>query len=220
MRRLWPLPLVILLAPSVSLAQGGPPMSLPAPEEDESERPLIPDATDMLGGHVLVGVAPIWSVPFGTLQSRLPAGDRLASGFGARGDIGFGVSRTVVLGVSGDFSSYLAPDDCSGCGGQSFGVGPMLRYHLVQGTRFDPWASLGAGFRSLSVEGGGETLDLQGIDWLRIAFGGDYYPLSNFALGPFAGFDATTYTSGRDDDPRISFQITLGLRLALNVPGK
>ena len=220
MRRLWPLPLVLLLAPSTVLAQGGPPSSLPAPEEDESERPLIPDATDMLGGHVLIGAAPIWSVPFGTLQSRLPAADRLASGFGARGDIGFGVSRTVVLGVSGDFSSYLSPDDCDACGGQSFGVGPMLRYHLVQGTRFDPWDSIGAGFRSLSVDGGDERLDLKGIDWLRIAFGGDYYPLSNFALGPFAGFDATTYTGGRDDAPRISFQLTLGLRLALNLPGK
>jgi hypothetical protein len=219
MRRLWPLPLLLLLAPSAALAQGGPPNSLPAPEEDDSERPLIPDASDVLGGHVLAGIAPIWSLPFGTLESRLPAADRLASGFGARADLGFGVSRTVVLGVTGDFSSYLSPDDCDGCGGQSFGVGPMLRDHLVQGTRFDPWVSIGAGFRSLSVDGGDEALDLTGVDWLRVAFGGDYYPLSNFALGPFAGFDATTYTGG-DDDSRISFQLTLGLRLALNVPGK
>lgn len=219
MRRLWPLPLLLLLAPSVALAQGGPPNSLPTPEEDDSERPLIPDAADMLGGHLLLGAAPIWSVPFGTLESRLSAPDRLASGFGARADLGFGLSRTVVLGVMGDFTSYLAPDDCDGCGGQTFGVAPMLRYHLVQGTRFDPWVSIGAGYRSLSVDGD-EQLELQGIDWLRIAFGGDYYPLSNVALGPFAGFDATTYLGGRDEDPRISFQVTLGLRLALNFPGK
>ena len=62
--------------------------------------------------------------------------------------------------------------------------------------------------------------DPRGIDWLRVAFGGDYYPLSNVALGPFAGLDATTFLGGTGEDPRLAFQFTLGLRLALNIPGK
>jgi hypothetical protein len=219
MRRLWPLPFVLLLVPSLSLAQPGSPP--PPPEEDEDPTiPLIPDASDTVGGHLLASATPLWAVPFGTLESSLPAADQLASGFGGRIDLGYGVSRTVVLGVAGDFVSYMSPDACSSCKGQSFGVGPVLRYHLVQGTRFDPWVSIGAGYRSLSIDQGDTKLDLDGIDWLRVGLGGDFYPLSNFALGPFAGFDMTTYTGGSDEDPRIAFQFSLGLRLALNVPGK
>ncbi len=77
--------------------------------------------------------------PFGELPDHNNNAANLGAGLGVAGDLGFGLSRSVVIGAWGTFASY-------GSNGTSFGVGPFVRYHLVQGVRFDPWIFLGAGF--------------------------------------------------------------------------
>jgi hypothetical protein len=103
-----------------------------------------------------------------------------------------------------------------------FAVGPFVRYHLVQGMRFDPWLLAGVGYRSLTVKSASGKADYSGFEWMRIAVGGDYYPLNTFGLGPIIELDAGVFGKRPADDrgTAIHFTFVAGLRLILDVPGK
>jgi hypothetical protein len=193
--------------PSLALAQATPPVAATDPaaaapigvhivDDVEPKAPLVPRAKDLLGGHVLVGVAvgPTWSL--GKLGSDLAAVRGLGTGIGLRADAGVGLSRSVLLGVWGQFNRYRNGDACGTCDGLAFAVGPFVRYHLSQGLRFDPWLSLGGGYRQLRFEQDGvvpvagppalppTTAKFSGIEWLRFELGADYYVWSGLGLRP------------------------------------
>jgi hypothetical protein len=130
-------------------------------------------------------------------------------------DADFGVSRSASVGVWGSAAFLTATADC-GCSLQSFAGGPLIRYRLVQGVRFDPWVAIGAGARVTPVDADSKTTYV-GVDWLHLALGGDWYAASGFAFGPLVSADFGTFTS-----PESSFhwQLTLGLRIGLDVPGR
>jgi hypothetical protein len=215
-----------LFASATALAQPkSPPQASPTPpagavtDDDEAPLPLVPRAADTLGGHLVVGLGAAVDAPFGELRDGENAAN-LSPGFGGALDLGFGISRSVVLGAWGTFSSY-------GSNGTSFGVGPFVRYHLVQGVRFDPWILAGAGYRSLSHEVSGQKRQFSGLELGHLLVGGDYYPLSNFAIGPFLGLDLGIYgkrprneTNGAKVAPSVHFAFVSGLRLILDLPGK
>jgi hypothetical protein len=97
-------------------------------------------------------------------------------------------------------------------------VGPLIRYHLVQGVRFDPWLSAGAGFRKTTL--GSEAWT--GVDIVRLALGGDFYAWPSLGFGPFVEMAIGTYV---DATPKltshnVNANFTLGLRVVLDAPGK
>jgi hypothetical protein len=179
---------------------------------------LVPLAPDTLGGHFVLGVGGSIEAPFGELDHKNNAAN-LGAGLGVAGDLGFGLSRSVVIGAWGTFASY-------GSNGRSFGVGPFVRYHLVQGVRFDPWILLGTGFRSLNREVQGQKLEYSGIEIARLAVGGDYYPWSAFGLGPWLELDVGAYGKRPDESPGnrpalgVHLGFVSGLRLLVDLPGK
>jgi hypothetical protein len=87
------------------------------------------------------------------------------------------------------------------CGGSTFAVGLGLVYHLSQGIAFDPWMSYGAGYRSLTVDavlknelpGSGDHAHLGGLEFARIGFGGDFFPIPSIGFGPYLELDLGTY---------------------------
>jgi hypothetical protein len=119
-----------------------------------------------------------------------------------------------VLGAWGELDSYSAASNCPACSGKSFAGGPFLRYHLVQGTRFDPWGSLAVGVRSTSVDIGNATAHHSGPELLKLTLGGDWYPTANLAFGPYVTLDLGTYGSAAYEG------LGAGLRLILDLPGK
>src|SRR5690606_33238202 len=90
-----------------------------------------------------------------------------------------------------EYTAFSDGDRCARCGASSFAGGPFLRYHLVQGTRFDPWASVAVALRHLSTD---ELGDTSGLDWLRLELGADWYALSQIGFGPYAGLTLGTFT--------------------------
>lgn len=205
-----------------------PSMAAPATvhvkDDTEAPLPLIPREPDLLGSHVLVGagVAPVWAL--GSLGSALGAGRGLGTGLGFRGDAGIGVSRSVALGVWGTYTSYGNGDTCpSDCSGRAFTVGPFVRYHLSQGLRFDPWLSLGGGYRQLSFDAGtGPRQKFSGVEWLRLELGADYYALSSIGISPYGALGLSTFTSrpAAAGDASVSTELSVGLRLFLDAPGR
>jgi len=225
--------LATLLASASALAQGPAPAqsapSLPEVEDDEPPPPLVPPAENTLGGHFVVGLGGAVQVPFGSLRHNEKASN-LGAGLGASLDLGVGVSRAVVLGAWGNFFEF-------GTKKTSFAVGPFVRYHLVQGLRFDPWVLFGPGYRSQSRDTPVVKRQFAGLEFLRVAVGGDYYPWSGVGFGPWLELDGgifstlpKTNSAGQPDLDDAGHPVTVstamhlgfvtGLRLVLDLPGK
>jgi hypothetical protein len=200
-----------------------------AVDEDEPEPPLIPPAHDTLAGHVSLGVSALWAVPFGKLEDGRSQTALIESGPGFGVDLGIGISRTVALGAWGQFLKFGDSDECTSCSASSLGLGAFVRYHLVQGTRFDPWMSAGIGYRRTSIQDApGGDLDYSGIEWLRLQVGGDWYPVNVLGIGPLFELDMGIYSdrsgSGAQGAPALEqamhWQFIVGARLSLDIPGK
>ncbi len=192
-------------------------------DDAELKTPLVPRANDLLGRHVLVGAAvgPVWTL--GKLASDVAAVRALSTGVNVHADVGFGVSRSVALGVWGSLASYGDGDSCDSCSGKSFAVGPYVRYHLSQGLRFDPWLSAGAGYRQVSFDdGGGASQTFSGVEWLRFELGADYYVFSGFGFGPYGSLGLSSYSKRPEGsgDARVNTELSAGLRFLLDLPGR
>src|SRR6266850_7833438 len=120
-------------SPRARLDPDAPPLTVHVVDDAEPKPPLVARSRDLLGSHLLVGAAvgPAWSL--GRLGSSVPASRGLGTGLGFRADAGFGVSRSVVLGLWGSYAGYTDGQHCSSCSGKAFALGPFVRYHLSQG---------------------------------------------------------------------------------------
>jgi hypothetical protein len=210
-------------APQQGLDPDAPPIGVHVIDDSEPKAPLVPRASDLLGSHVLVGAAigPAWSL--GKLGSSVAAVRGLGTGLGFRADAGFGVSRSVVLGVWGSYATYAQGDACSDCAGRAFGVGPFVRYQLSQGLRFDPWLTLGGGYRSVSFDDkAGSQQKFSGLEWLHFELGADYYALSGFGFGPYGALSLSSYTTRPSGagDAAVNTELSVGLRFLLDLPGR
>ena len=241
--------LPVLCWPALALAEGPAQAGLdpnpPTPagvhivDDTEPQPPLVPRAKDLLSGHFLAGasVGPAWSL--GKLGSSVATVHNLGTGLLVQGDLGFGLSRSMVLGVWGNFGRYSDGDTCAhalnpnpDCSAYSFSVGPFVRYHLSQGLRFDPWVLLGGGYRRVRFNQDSlspladpyvtETQTYSGLNWLRLELGGDYYLWSGVGLGPFGSLSLSSYTDrpASAGDASVNTELSLGLRLLLDLPGR
>ncbi len=189
--------------------------------DEEEEIPVVPPAENELGGHFTLAPSIAWSAPRGRFESGLQARESLDAGPGFGAEVGVGVGRHVVLG---GWVQYLTlPGDCSGCSAQSIAGGGFLRYHLVQGVKFDPWVSFGMGVRSTTLDLGPTETTYRGFEWFRLAVGGDWYATKVIAFGPFFEIDAGHYldvSNGSIGSGRPHASLHAGFRGVLNIPGR
>jgi len=209
--------------PGSSSTSTGAPPAVHVIDDTPPPAPIAPRARDLLGSHVLLGAAvgPTWSV--GYFGSRLAASDGLGTGLSLRADIGFGVSRYVAVGLWGGYAPYTHGNHCDPCSGRAVAIGPFVRYQLSQGLRLDPWFSLGGAYRQVSFAGASGPRDrLNGLEWLRVELGADYYVLSGFGVGPYGAVGLSSYFKRPSDagDSAVSTELTFGLRFLIDVPGR
>lgn len=184
---------------------------------DQIEVPPVTPAPDTLAGHIQLAVGPTLALPFARLDNRTTFRDTADTGFGLGADVGIGVSRSVVVGGYLQYLKYSEANECPSCDPTSLAFGAFVRYHLVQGVRFDPWTSVGIGYRTLDTGSGSYS----GVEWLRFSIGGDWYALSQLGFGPYLELDLGTFTdrpSGTDAAVYATF--AAGLRLAFDLQGK
>jgi hypothetical protein len=169
----------------------------------------------------MIGVAGNVDVPIAKLDGDTAFNDLAAIGFGGTADLGIGIGRSLAVGAYGQYVSFTDPSSCSGCKLSTFAIGPFIRYHLVQGVRFDPWLELGLGFRSLTAEIANTKDRYSGLDWLHLRVGGDWYAISQLGFGPYVELDLGSFVkrpSGRDASVYGNF--AAGIRIAFDAPGK
>lgn len=221
MRRLLPacwLTLGALAMAGSARAQEGLP---PPPPEEDTTSPLIPPAADTLGGHLVIALSPSVAVPGGSFDASQPA-SRLGAGLGGGADIGFGINRAVALGIYGQYFAHRSGSGSAELTTSHFAVGPFVRYQVVQGLRFDPWILLGAGYESATVTLGGVKQKFTGIEWLRLAVGGDYYVFSGLAFGPLVELDLGSFLEhpATGTSATVHMAFVAGLRVTFDTPGK
>jgi hypothetical protein len=221
MRRLLLAPclaLGLLLGAGPARAQA-PSLPPPEPEEDETA-PIIPAASDTLGGHLVLALSPAVTVPGGSYDRSQPA-SRVGPGWGGGVDVGFGINRAVALGVYGQYFAHQAGSGSTRVTTTEFAVGPFVRYHVVQGLRFDPWILLGAGYQSATVKERGLSEKFTGFA-ARLAIGGDYYVLSGLAFGPFVELDLGSFLEhpAKGTPATLHAAFLAGLRVTFDTPGK
>ncbi len=211
------------VAPAAAPAPAAPAVVVVPNEPDQPVLEPIPSAHDTLGHHFVIGGAFGAKWPFGSLVNGAKQNQSLGAGLALNLDLGFGVSRNVVLGVWGEFDDFSSPSACPSCSTKSFAGGPFLRYHIVQGTRFDPWGAIALGLRQTKLDpgAGNATSSFFGPDWLRLTLGGDWYPLANLGIGPYVEFDVGAYNS-HPGSAGVALHTGLGtgLRVVLDFPGK
>ncbi len=185
--------------------------------------PLIPYRRDTVGGHFQLALTGAYAIPFGSVSQGTAQTSRVGSGASGHVDIGYGLDRHVMIAGYYEQQFYGASKkNCPPCSGTSIGAGALVRYHIVQGLTVDPWISYGVGYRSLRSDSGETSLDYQGLEWLRIGLGTDWYIQRNFGFGPMMQFGAGTMFK-RPDGEKIggtNWRFQFGLRLVLDVPGK
>jgi hypothetical protein len=211
------------VALATAVSHGAPPeQSTPLPESDIREPSLLPAQTSSLAGHFSIFGAAALAVPFGRLSERFEQRDFGRTGYGFELDAAVGVSRTVALGAWGQAVLPSSRAGCSECSVRSVAFGPFVRYHLVQGVRFDPWASAGLGLRLSRVEGPDRSDSYTGIDWLRLQVGGDWYAVRSLAFGPFLELDLGTFFRRPEDagSAAVAWHFLAGMRVGLDVPGR
>jgi len=191
-------------------------------EEDEEDVKLVPYRRDTVGGHFQIGLTGAYALPFGSVSDGVRQKERSGGGFGGHLDVGYGLDRQVILGAYFEQQFYGDSSTCVGCSATSTGVGALVRYHIAQGLQVDPWISYGVGFRSLSSDVGGSTLNYQGLEWLRIGLGAEWYLHPNFGLGPIMQFGAGTMFARPDTESRggSNWRVQFGFRAVFDTGGK
>ncbi len=193
-------------------------------DEDGPEPPLIVPAPDQLSGHFSLSASALLPLPFSNLEANTPQKDRLGAGYGFGLDAAYGLTRTVAIGAWGQLLSFGDTTDCRTCKTSSTAFGAFVRYHLVQGMRFDPWMSAGLGYRITKITASGiPDTTYSGIEWLRLQVGGDWYPIDNLGLGPIMELDMGRYgtrSPGSIGDQANHWQLIFGARVTLDLPGK
>ncbi|MCH2108991.1 MAG: hypothetical protein MK135_06650 [Polyangiaceae bacterium] len=208
-------------------------ISEPAPKDSPKEAPTLP--ASQVAGHLQFAVSPAGLyVPYGRLGHNLALSDVARTGYGFAGDIGWGLSRFVFLGVEADWSSYGSPQSCEECRLKAYSVGGFLRYHLADGLAGSPFIMYGVGLRSLQLQGTGslndETLSVDGkywaVEWLKLKLGADLYTRHHWGIGGFLQFTGSTIASRPStwidsaEKNGAEGRFSLGLRLLFESPSR
>lgn len=209
--------LVALSANSKSQAAPRPTGSLPQAAPLPSDSSDSPTGRDSLTGSLHLSPSVAWVGPWGELSGSRSAARSLGNGVGLGLDAQYGLSRTLQIGAWGHLDEYAGADTCSTCSAESIALGPTVSYRLAQGTRFDPWVSVGTGYSFTSARtADAAEANFSGPEWLRLALGGDWYLASMFTLGPFGEFtfgtnDATPVGESRGG---LHFRVATGIRFS------
>jgi hypothetical protein len=179
-----------------------------------------PDS-DSLTGHLLPYASIGYTTGYGNIDSTISTRDTLASGAALSIGLGYGVSRNVELGLSASLAPLSRGASCSTCEGRLTDALLYVGYHLVQGTRFDPWVRFGVGVTGLHLTGSGKDFDYVGLSWANIMFGGDWYASKYLGFGPVLSCALQSYLqTPANRSASVAERLTVGVRITFDVSGR
>lgn len=206
------------LAVSFSLSS----LALGAEKTAQEEPPAsIPFEKDQVGGHLQVVLGGGYAAPFGHIAHTVKSTARSGDGWGGMGELSYGLDRSVVVGAYGEYQGLGSSGRCPSCRASSWGGGLFVGYHFVQGLRFDPYVSYGLGYRAISSKGTNSDSSYQGLEWLRLQVGGNWFVLPQLGIGPYLQLGGGTMLGlPNDEEVKGSYwRLQAGIRITLDLPG-
>jgi len=203
-------------------AHAYPQPEIVSPPPEPTTRLVLPaPANDTLTSHLLFSLSAAYTNGFGSLDSATPLSSLIAAGYGVNVGVGYGLSPNVEVELNAALARFGAASNCPNCSAQAYDMIGAVRYHLVQGVRFDPWVRVGVGASLFQSEKAQLKRDYAGLQWLNASIGGDWYATRNFGLGPLLSLAMTSYLSHpSDSSASIAFRWLVGLNLAFDAAGK
>lgn len=204
-----------------------PAQAVPSPEivASPAEPPskLVPAsiANDTLSRHLLLSAGISLTNAFGSLDSQTSLPGTVAAGYNLGVGVGYGLSRYVEGELRGSLSSFGSASECPSCSSRSYALTGAVRYHLVQGVRFDPWIRAGIGVSAFRLNEATGKRNYLGLQWLSATLGGDWYATRNFGFGPTLALALTSYFDHpRGANTSIAAQWLVGLNFTFDTTGK
>lgn len=184
------LPAVSLLVPGIALAQ---PESLDATTGFDHEVPAVKNAFE-------IGVAAGYTLGAGKLggsMGNLSLEDVSLWGGTVELDLGYRILPQLSVGAYGSVAQYQrgkAIESDTDVLGATAGI--QAAWHIRPARSFDPWLSLGTGWKSLWFNSSsGKTTSLQGLELARLQLGVDYRLSKDIAIAPVIGGSISTFIS-------------------------
>jgi hypothetical protein len=177
--------------------------------------------SDTLKGHVAPYAGIGYSVGFGNIDTRTPRHGTLSSGPELSIGLGYGLTRNVDVGIGAAFAPLSGGGDCSDCSAKSINTVAFLGYHLVQGTRFDPWVRFGVGISVLHLSTPVTNFNYVGVSWANATIGGDWYATRQIGIGPVLAVGFHSYVEHpKGHSTSIAESLAIGLRLTFDASGR
>jgi len=197
-----------------------------APPPTYERRSFLEQRVEAPTNALELGVGTGYTQGFGSLQSGVGFPSVAEAGLGVEVDVGYRIVPRLSVGISGQYQEFNA-QRATGARGVSGGVNAT--YHLDPYTRFDPFVSLGAGYRLLweTFPEPAPTLLTHGFELAKLQVGFDLKATPEIAIGPVvgAGLDLFLWqvpsggTTVAIDDPRLSTFVFAGVQGRFDVGG-
>jgi hypothetical protein len=211
----------VALASAASLALLA--VTLPALADDEQPPKPRPTAPDTRAGKPTLalsfGLQKLWN----DAEQGISRSDIASLGTAPGLQIAYPFRRDFAVEAWGSYGTFGAAGSCEGCKATSLSAGLSGVYHLVDGIPFDPWFSVGVGFRQTKLTApailGTSAVTYQGIEAMRLAMGSDYYPTRIIGFGPLLelGFGRDlTRSPGTIGGGTLHLTLTAGLRVVFS----
>lgn len=204
--------------PPIRHAQSGIVQQFPEPN---SKLLIAGPLTDTVSHHFFAVGGVGYASPAGSVDSQTPLRSRVSAGPAFVLGIGYGVSRNIDIELNGAYTAYVNTTECPDCSAKMYDAIGAIRYHLVQGVRFDPWLCTGVGVSIVELKELRDSREYAGLRWFDLSIGGDWYATRNFGFGPFLGIALSTYlnhpTGGTSS---VSAKLALGINLSFDTTGK
>jgi hypothetical protein len=167
---------------------------------------------------------------FGQVGSGQPSLTDLGTAGGSiQGGVGYRISPEIALGVYGSWGMFGRGDKADPTGNlYTATAGGEVIYHIIpKRSEFDPWMSLGTGWRGYWMTGDVGTTSMHGWEIAKLQVGVDYRVDKYVAVGPVVGADITTFFTQSTpqtgsfqniDSPKVDTFLFAGLQGRFDIP--
>jgi hypothetical protein len=203
------------------------PEAAPAPAaalaaDAKADTAATPPAAEPQYGHKGIGIEAAASFGYAIPSGNFVEGQSFREAFDGhiplRLDLGFRITPSLVVGVYGIYGvTFLSAQNPFTCGGRKkdntdeaidckagvLRAGLQVSYHFQPHELVDPWAAVGIGVESVTVEepDTSRKLTAKGLEFFNASLGLDVHIATNTTLGPFmqaalGKYTAVTYECG------------------------
>jgi hypothetical protein len=201
-----------------------------AQEKDRSPGTSKSDALAPVANALELTIGTGYAQGFGEIGTNLPKLTDVGQPGGAvQVGVGYRIIPQLTLGVYGAGAMFSRGDQVDNSSNlYSAAAGAQADWHfLPSANQFDPWVSLGTGWRGYWIHNDQGTTALHGLELAKLQVGVDYRVARTIALSPVVGADLSMFLTESNPasqgfsnitDPKVNTFVFAGLMGRFDIP--